>query len=218
MHTIITILLSIFLTSAAYAGPATAVVKIAEKIAAHGADNVAEKVIVHNADDAAKLATKGAGKTATHVAPAVERAVARSVERAQAEVRVAKPAVQAAVRKPLIRPGTIAAGGVAAGTVVAAHNLTAGEREKDRALADATRKTLADRPDLLPDILRANGETGFWSRLAGETGPAFVRFADVAGVLLVLLALPGLVRRFRALRKGAKDKQTTEATTEQIAA
>lgn len=218
MHTIITLLLSLFLATAAYAGPAAGVVKIAEKIAAHGADNVAEKVFVRNVDEVTKFATKGAGKTATHVAPAVERTVVRTVELVQAEARVAKPAVQAAVRKPLVRPGTIAAGGVAAGTVVAAHNLTAGEREKDRALADATRKTLADRPDLLPDVLRANGETGFWSRLAGEAGPAFVRFADVAGVLLVLLAIPGLVRRFRALRKGAKDKRTTEATTEQIAA
>lgn len=218
MHTIITILLSIFLTSAAYAGPATAVVKIAEKIAAHGADNVAEKVIVHNADDAAKLATKGAGKTATHVAPAVERTVSRSVELAQAEAQVAKPAVQAVVRKPLVRPGTIAAGGVAAGTVVASHNLTAGELEKDRAIADATRKTLAERPDLLPGVLRADGETGFWNRLGEGAKRGVVVLSAVGGGLLALLALPGLVRRFRALRKGAKDKQTAEATTEQIAA
>ena len=218
MHTIIILLLSLFLAIAAYAGPATAVVKIAEKVAAHSADNVAEKVIVHNADDAAKLAAKGAGKTATHVAPAVERTVARSVELAQAEARVAKPAVQAAVRKPLVRPGTIAAGGVAAGTVVAAHNLTAGEREKDRALADATRKTLAEHPDMLPGVLRVDAETGFWGRLAGEAGPAFVRLVDVAGVLLVLISLPGLIRRFRTLSKGAKDKQTIEAPTEQKAA
>jgi len=214
MHTIITLLLSLFLATAAHAGPSTAVVKIAEKIAAHGADNVAEKVIVHNADDAARLAAKGAGRTATHVAPAIER----TVKLVQAEARAAKPAAQAAARKPLVRPGTIAAGGVAAGTIVAAHNLTAGEREKDCALADATRNTLAEHPEMLSGVLRADGETGFWNRLAGEAGPAFVRFADVAGVLLVLFSLPGLIRRFRTLRKGAKDKLKIEAPTEQKAA
>ena len=197
MYSIITFLLSLVLATAAHAGPATAVVKIAEKAAAHGADNVAEKVIVHNADDAAKLAAKGAGKKATHVAPAVERAVVRSVEAVQAETRVAKPAVEVAARTPLVRPGTVAAGGVAAGTVVAAHNLTAGELEKDRALADATRKTLAERPDMLPGVLRADGETGFWNRVGEGAKRGVVVLSAVVGGLLALLALPGLVRRFR---------------------
>lgn len=203
MHSVITPLVSLLLATAAHAGPATAVFKIAEKAAAHGADNVAEKAIVHNADDAAKLAAKGAGKTATHVAPAVERIVVRSVEAVQAETRVSKPAVGVAARKPLIRPGTIVATGAAAGTVVASHNLTVGELEKDRALADATRKTLADRPDLLPDVLRADGETGFWNRLGEGAKRGVVVLSAVGGGLLALLALPGLVRRFRAPR--AKD-------------
>lgn len=193
MHPIITLLVSLLLASAAHGGPVTAVVKIAGKVASRSADNVAEKVVVRNADDAAKLAAKGAGKTATRVAPAVERTVVRSAELARAEAAAAKPVVRAAARKPLVRPGNIAATGFGVATVDAAHNLTAGARDKDRAIADATRETLPGHPEMLADVVRADGETGFWNKLGSGLGAGFGRgflwFATLVGAGFGLAAL-----------------------------
>ena len=216
MNTILAIVLSFLLSSVAHGGPVTAVVKIAEKAAARSADNVAEKVVVRNADDAAKLAAKGAGKTATHVAPAVERTVVRSVELARAEAAAAKPVVRAAARKPLVRPGNIAATGFGVATVDAAHNLTAGARDKDHAIADSTRTTLAKHPEMLAAIVRADGETGFWNKLGAGIGSGFGRgfvwFAAIAGggigLATLIRAIPA-----RRRRKPAASESSPEATT-----
>lgn len=202
MNAILAILISFLLSSVAHGGPVTAVAKIAEKVAACSADNVAEKVVVHNADDAAKLAAKGVGKTATHVAPAVERTVVRSAELARAEAVAAKPAVTAAARKPLVRPGNIAATGLAIGTGVAADNLTAGEREKDRALADATRETLAEHPEMLAEVLRADGETGFLNRAGAGIGTGFSRgLVWLAALVGGGFGLAALIRAIPARRR-----------------
>ena len=220
MNSILVIVLSFLLASAAHGGPVTAVVKIAEKVAARSADNVAEKVVVRNADDAAKLAAKGAGKTATHVAPAVERTVVRSAEPARAEATAAKPAVKAATRKTIVRPGNIAATGLAIGTGDAAHNLTAGEKEKARALAAATRETLAEHPEMLADVLRADGETGFLNRagagIGSGVGRGLVWFAALVGggfgLAALIRALPARRRR-KPCEDNASDRQNRKTET-----
>lgn len=209
MHPIITIIVSLLLASAAHGGPVTAVVKIAGKVASRSADNVAEKVVIHNTDDAAKIMAKGVGTTATHAAPAVERTVARSVELARAEAAATRPVVQAAPRTPILRPGNIAATGLGVAAVDAAHNLTSGTRDKDRAIADSTRKTIADHPDLLADVVRADAETGFWNKLGTGIGRGFVWLAALVGsgygLAALIRAIPARRRRKPAVAEASPD-------------
>lgn len=207
-------LLSLLVTATAQANALTAAVKVGEKIAAHSADNVAEKVIVHNADDAAKLAAKCAGKAAAHTVPAVERAVARSVEVAQAEARAARPAVEAAARKPLVRPGTIVAGGAAVGTVVAANNATDGMGDERRSRGHA----VENHPEILPDVLRAEGETGIRNKIGENLGAGIYLILCVCGGVLALYSIPGLIRRFRSLHRPEEmDKSQAPESDKQAA-
>lgn len=191
MHPILTLIVSLLLASAAHGGVLTGAAKVAGKIAGHGTDNAVEHVVTHYGDDAAKAFAKGGGTAAVHAAPKVVKTVDAAVHAARLETRVAKPAVKAIHRAPIVKPGHLVGGGVGAAAVVGAHNLTAGERERDRALADATRETLAEHPELLAEIVRADGETGFWNHIGAGLGRASVWFAAVLGGLL---GIAGLIR------------------------
>lgn len=231
MNTILTILVSILLTAAAHGGMLTGAAKLFGKIVGHGADNAvvhvathygddaakavahygddAAKAATHHGDDAARMAARGGETAATHLTPQVVRTVDAAVDAARVETRAVQPAVEAIHRTPIVRPMHLAAGGVAVGTVVAAHNLTAGEREKDRALADATRQTVAEHPELLPDVVRANGEQGFVNQIAA----GFRRGCEWAlPILAGLLGLGFLIRAtgFRKRRKPAVIDVTPE--------
>ena len=191
MHPILTLIVSLLLASAAHGGVLTGAAKVAGKIAEHGADNAVEHAVTHYGDDAAKAVVKGGGTAAVHAAPKVVKTVDAAVDAARLETRVAKPAVEAIHRAPIVKPGHLVGGGVGAAAVVGAHNLTVGERERDRALADATRETLAEHPELLAEIVRADGETGFWNHIGAGLGRASVWFAAVLGGLL---GIAGLIR------------------------
>ena len=175
-------------------------VKVTGKIAKHGSDNVAEHVIVNYGDDAAKAVVKGGERAALHTAPKIARAVDVAVDAARIESVSMKPAVEAIHRAPIVKPAHFLAGGGGVATVVAAQNLTAGEREKDRALADSTRKTLADHPEMLHEVVRVERETGLWNRIGVGAGRgmewALPILAAGGSAALVVLAI-GWNRRKR---------------------
>ena len=122
------LLASLLLSSSAHAGWLTVPVKIARKIAEHGADNVvehvvthsadnvaehviagsadnvAEHVVTHNADDAAKVAAKTGSKVSLASAPKVAKALDTSVDIARAEAQAAKPLVKEIHRVPIPKP------------------------------------------------------------------------------------------------------------------
>ena len=218
-------------TIAARGGVLTTPVRIVKEVFVHGADNAAvhvathygddaakavahygddaAKAATHHGDDAARMAARGGETAATHLTPQVVRTVDAAVDAARVEAHAAQPAVEAIHRTPIVRPMHLAAGGAAVGTVVAAHNLTAGEREKDRAIADATRQTVAEHPELLPDVVRANGEQGFVNQIAA----GFRRGCEWAlPILAGLLGLGFLIRAtgFRKRRKPAVIDVTPE--------
>ena len=190
---------SILVAEAAIGGMLTAPARIVARIAEHGTDNVvehavthsadnfAEHVVTHTADDASKLGAKGGAKALATTAPEVARAVDAAVVAARAEARAARPAVAAIHRTPIPKPcGTTAEAaikaapktavglGVGVGALVAANNLTAGEREIDKATATAVRSdpTLA--------VSRLRGGAQWRNILAGCVG---------AGLFLALLGL-----------------------------
>ena len=189
MHPILTLIVSLLLASAAHGGVLTGAAKVAGKIAGHGTDNAVEHVVTHYGDDAAKAVAKGGGTAAVHAAPKVVKTVDAAVHAARLETRAAKPAVEAIHRAPIMKPMHVAAAGVGVAAVDAAHNLSAGEREKDRAIADSTRKTLADHPELAADVIRADRETGFWNHIGAGIGQGAVWCLALAGGLFGLAAL-----------------------------
>lgn len=231
MTTILTILASLFLASAAHAGVLTGAAKLVGKIVGHGADNAvvhvathygddaakavahygddAAKAVTHYGDDAAKADVRAGGEAALHTTPTVARAVNTAVDVARVEARAGKPVVEAVHRAPIVRPMHVAAGGVAVGTVVAANNLTAGEREKAHALADVTRRTVAEHPELLPDLVRADGEKGFWNQIGARVGRGFEWAIPIFAVFVGLGILMQAIR-FRKRRKPAVIDVTPE--------
>lgn len=202
MNPILTLIVSLLLASAAHGGVLTGAAKVAGKIAEHGTDNAVEHVVTHYGDDAARAAVKGGGEVAVHAAPKVARAVDAAVDAARLETRVAKPVVETIHRTPIVKPMHLAAAGVGVAAVDAAHNLTAGERERDRALADATRETLAEHPELLAEVVRADGETGFWNHIGAGLGRASIWFAAIFGGLL---GIAGLIRALPRRRRRKPD-------------
>lgn len=167
------VIASILAAQAAFGGILTIPAKIAAKIAGHSADNVvahvathsadnvAEHVVTHNADDIAKAAAKGGAKAAAQTAPKVAKAVDAAIDAARIEAEASKPVVKAIHRAPIVKPGHLAAGGVGIGTVVAANNLTVGERDIDLATGDAIRNN--------PDIARVRVEaSGRWKEIVAK--------------------------------------------------
>lgn len=216
------VLASILAAHAVFGGILTAPLKIAAKIAGHSADNVAAHVathsadnvvghvVTHNADDAAKLAAKGGAKVAA-TAPKVVKAVDAAVDAARLEAAASKPAVASIHRPPIPKPRhpaieaairetpKIAVGvGLAAGAAIASDNLTAGERDLDRATGEAIRKD--------PALARVRiEESGRWKGvLGGCVGAAAIL---VALALAFKIARPSLTER--PPRHGGENEQAT---------
>lgn len=202
MKTILAAFFSCFLTLSAQANALTATARVAQKIATHSADNVAEHVVTHYGDDAARGAVKVGGEVAVHAAPKVARAVDAAVDAARLETTAAKPVVEAIHRTPIVKPMHLVGAGAGIAAIDAAHNLTAGERERDRALADATREILAEHPEQLVETVRAEGETGFWNHIGAGLGRAFVWFAAILGGLL---GIAGLIHSLPVRRRRKPD-------------
>lgn len=121
-------LLALLLSTTSHAGFLTAPVKIAEKIAAHSADNVIEHVVTHsadnvvehavassadnavehvvanNADDAATLAVKTGSRVSLASAPKVAKVIDTSMDIARTEAQAAKPLVKEIHRIPIPKP------------------------------------------------------------------------------------------------------------------
>ena len=202
---------SLLIVGNTYAGVLTGAAKIAGKIAEHGADNAAEHVITHYSDDAARAAVKGGGTAAVHTAPKVVKAVDATVEAARIEANATKPVVEAIHRtpivKPVVKPGQLVGGGVGVAAVVGTYNLTAGERDKDQALADATRETLAQHPEMLPEVVKVDGETGMYG-MVPWAGRALICFSVIIGLALGIRILRPLFRR----RKSQKQDDSQDAS------
>ena len=206
---------SLLIVGNTYAGVLTGAAKIAGKIAKHGADNAAEHVITHYSDDAARAAVKGGGTAAVHAAPKVVKAVDATVEAARIEANATKPVVEAIHRtpivKPVVKPGQLLEGGGAVAIVVApgiaTYNLTAGERDKDQALADAMRETLAQHPEMLPEVVKVDGETGLYG-MVPWAGRALICFSLIIGLALGIRILRPLFRR----RKSQKQDNSQDAS------
>ena len=229
---------SLLIVGNTYAGVLTGAVKIAGKIAKHGADNAAEHVITHYSDDAARAAgkiaedgadnaaehavthysddaaraaVKGGGTAAVHTAPKVVKAVDATVEAARIEANATKPVVEAIHRtpivKPVVKPGQLVGGGVGVAAVVGTYNLTAGERDKDQALANATRETLAQHPEMLPEVVKVDGETGMYG-MVPWAGRALICVSVIIGLALGIRILRPLFRR----RKSQKQDDSQDAS------
>ena len=189
MHTVI--LLSLLLATAAHAGPATAVVKIAEKAIEHGADNAVEHAVTHYGDDAAKAVVKGGGTTAVHTAPKVMKTVDAAVDSARLETCGGKPAVEAIHRAPIVKPGHLVGGGVGAAAVVGAYNFTAGER----AIDDGVRVAIENDPSLARDRIQASWR---WANTLAACGGAAIILIGLAFSLRVAPPLRGRERKLPA--------------------
>lgn len=186
--------------------------RAAGKIAEDGADNAAEHAVTHYSDDAARAAVKGGGTAAVHTAPKVVKAVDATVEAARIEANATKPVVEAIHRTPIVKPGQLkpghlVGGGVGVAAVVGTHNLTAGERDKDQALADATRETLAQHPEMLPEVVKIDGETGLYG-MVPWAGRALICFSLIIGLALGIRILRPLFRR----RKSQKQDDSQDAS------
>ena len=214
-----------------YAGVLTGAAKIAGKIAKHGSDNAAEHAVTHYSDDAARAAGKiaedgadnaaehavthysdDAARAAVHAAPKVAKAVDATVEAARIEANATKPVVEAIHRTPIVKPGQLkpghlVGGGVGVAAVVGTYNLTAGERDKDQALADATRETLAQHPEMLPEVVKVDGETGMYG-MVPWAGRALICFSVIIGLALGIRILRPLFRR----RKSQKQDDSQDAS------
>ncbi len=181
--------------------------RAAGKIAEDGADNAAEHAVTHYSDDAARAAVKGGGTAAVHTAPKVVKAVDATVEAARIEANATKPVVEAIHRTPIVKPGQLVGGGVGVAAVVGTYNLTAGERDKDQALADATRETLAQHPEMLPEVVKVDGETGMYG-MVPWAGRALICFSVIIGLALGIRILRPLFRR----RKSQKQDDSQDAS------
>ena len=188
MNYIHALLASLLLATAAHAGPATAVVKIAEKAIKHGADNAVEHAVTHYGDDAAKAVVKGGGTTAVHAAPKVVKTVDAAVDAARIETRAAKPAVETIYRAPIVKPGHLVGGGVGAAAVVGAYNYTAGERAIDEGVRDA----IENDPTLARDRIQASGR---WANTLAACGGAAIILIGLAFSLRVAPPLRGRERK-----------------------
>ncbi|MGN0845033.1 MAG: hypothetical protein ACI4QT_07420 [Kiritimatiellia bacterium] len=195
MKILFTLFASLLMVGSSYGGVLTGAAKIAAKGAKHGADNVVEHAVTHYSDDAARVAAKGAGKAAVQAAPKVAKAVDKAVDVARIEANAAKPVVEAIHRTPIVKPTHVLAAGGGAAAVVGTHNLTAGERTKDQALADATRETLAEHPEMLPEIVQIDGETGIDSYVGRGVFYFMVIFAVLTGTALALRILHPIMKR-----------------------
>lgn len=217
------LLASLLLSSSAYGGLLTVPVKIAAKVAEHGADNVVEHVVTHsadnvvehavtgsadnvaehlathNGDDAAKALAKGGTKTLKS-APAIAKTIDASVDAARMEARAMKPVVAPIHRTPIPKPRNptaeaaikaapwIAVGtGTGVGIAKGADNLSAGSRERAKALGEAERDAIHDNPDLLPR--KWETENRPWTILAWCGGGSVLLIG--AGVGVGLLGLLG---------------------------
>ena len=181
--------------------------RAAGKIAEDGADNAAEHAVTHYSDDAARAAVKSGGTAAVHTAPKVVKAVDATVEAARIEANATKPVVEAIHRTPIVKPGQLVGGGVGVAAVVGTYNLTAGERDKDQALADATRETLAQHPEMLPEVVKVDGETGMYG-MVPWAGRALICFSVIIGLALGIRILRPLFRR----RKSQKQDDSQDAS------
>ncbi len=181
--------------------------RAAGKIAEDGADNAAEHAVTHYSDDAARAAVKGGGTAAVHTAPKVVKAVDATVEAARIEANATKPVVEAIHRTPIVKPSQLVGGGVGVAAVVGTYNLTAGERDKDQALADATRETLAQHPEMLPEVVKVDGETGLYG-MVPWAGRALICFSVIIGLALGIRILRPLFRR----RKSQKQDDSQDAS------
>lgn len=215
------VLASILATNAAFGGILTVPAKIAAKIAGHSADNivahvathsadnVAEHVITHNADDIAKVAAKGGAKAAAQTAPKVAKAVDAAIDAARIEAEASKPVVKAIHRAPIVKPGHLAAGGVGIGTVVAANNLTVGERDIDLATGDAIRNN--------PEVaIRHIADGGRWKNILAWCGGCGLMLAALG--LAFRIAGPILLRRrarFADNRAEAQQRAHSNSTSNQ---
>lgn len=144
MITLIVILFSLLFSSASQAGVLSPVFKLVErgsakavaKGALHEADDVA-KFVLHESDDLARAGARGGAKAGTGALARTGGMVERSIAAERAAARAATPVVHEIHRTPIVRPGHVMAGGAAVATIVAANNLTVGERKKDEAAAEA---------------------------------------------------------------------------------
>lgn len=189
MILLLSTLLALLLSTTSHAGVLTAPVKIAEKIAAHSADNVVEHVVTssadnavehvvaNNVDDAAKLAVTTGSKVSLASAPKVAKAIDASMDIARAEAQAAKPLVKEIHRVPIPKPRSptaevaiktapwMAVGvGAGAGIVIGAHNVTAGLRERQESIGEAEKEAILNDPSLLP--AKWETESNFWRTLA----------------------------------------------------
>lgn len=190
MTTILAILASILLSSAAQAGVLSPVFKLAERGGAkavakgtlHEADDVT-KFVLHESDDLAKAGARGGAKAGTGALARTGGMVERSIAAERAAARAAAPAVHEIHRTPIVRPGHVMAGGAAVATVVAANNFTVGERKKDEAVAD----TLREHPEYLPKVV--DGQGGILHGLGEGIRQGLVLLAGLAGGLFGLAVL-----------------------------
>lgn len=220
MKTILSFLLVLFLaSSSAQASFFSPIVKLSEKAAArnaakatartalHESDDVA-RIALHNADDIAKAGAKTGSKVVGEATARTAAMVERSVAAERAAARAAAPAVaeihRTPIRPPTIPPKTVLAGGAAVAGTVAAHNLTAGELEKDKAIADGIRRD--------PQAAERIASGGFLHMLGAGVGRALVLLAWLLGGGIGLSVL-GRAIRIHPIRRPAVIDITPESTS-----
>lgn len=206
MKKITSIAIAMITAATAQCGILTIPAKIAAKVVGHSADNVVGHVVTHNADDVARLAAKGAAKGTARTAPKVVRAVDTAVTAARVETQAAKPVVNVIHRIPIAKPSSaaveaaikqspkIAVGaGVGSAALLAANNMTKGERDIDMATGEAIRGN----PELARDRITASGK---WKDTLAKCGGA--------GIILACLGLAfRIVGPLRLRRKGRSPLQ-----------
>ncbi len=162
------------------------------------------EVLGHGADDAARLASEVLERSR------LVQAVAAQSDDALKAAEKALPAEAAPrgvrrVRFPNPSPKQIMAGGVAVGTVVAAHEVADGAQTLERDIGDSIKNVEQNSPELLPKIL---------SELTrpATAAAATVTLAAVGCALYVFFPLMARARARLAARKPSKKKTRRDRT------
>lgn len=143
--------------------------KAGAKVLAHEGDDVAKaggKLLANNADDAAKAGARVAGEAASHAAPVLVRTADSALDVSLVAARKAQPVIEVVHRPPIprphpaetalktiTRPGTVLAATAGSAGIVAANNLTRGDKSQDDAIGTAITDAAGDNPDLLATLV-----------------------------------------------------------------
>jgi len=150
---------------------------------------------------------------------AIERAVTHEIAEAAAK-RSLKTGVARGVSTALagVTPKQLMAGGVMGGTLIAAHNLSAGSREVDAARAEVIRTTgatvareIPNRPELATEMLSGVGgnEASPFERMKRWFNAALPWACGAVGLTGVLFLLGYLLKGMACMRRGVASLSTT---------